>query len=303
MATRVLVILGNPLNAQALVDVGTRLTGTRRPAELLLVRLIPTPRAPQFRSGLRDEEMVIAASVESMRELVERAAAAGVQARSLSFLTDDVTADLIRIATDQCCDVIVSGWHHASLDRRVIRASVHRIFRQAPCDVAVFVDRSGLGIQASSGRPVLAAMAGGGHDDAVTRLGAHLAQSLDTSLRLVGYLTRGDDAQATADSERLALQADAIRQSTGVWAVPQFAEQNPLEAAVQESAEAAVVLVGLGDLASEDDDFGRPASELAEVAACPVVVIRAAGQPLTTVTARAAAGRRGRRERVAVPHA
>jgi ParB-like chromosome segregation protein Spo0J len=70
VAMRVLVALGNPLNAPHLVDAAMRMTGARRPAELLLVRLIPTARAPEFRTGLQEEESQVDASVEAMRALV-----------------------------------------------------------------------------------------------------------------------------------------------------------------------------------------------------------------------------------------
>src|SRR5205823_576845 len=113
-AVRLLVALGNPINAPALVGAGVALTGGRRPAELLLVRLIPTPRAPEFSAGLRDVETQVALAVESMKPLVEQASGAGVTARPIAFLTDDVATDLARIAADQGCELVLLGWHRAS---------------------------------------------------------------------------------------------------------------------------------------------------------------------------------------------
>jgi Kef-type K+ transport system membrane component KefB len=182
-ARRVLVALGNPDNARALVDAGVRLIGSRRPAELLLVRLIPTVRAPEFRSGLRDEESQIDRSVEAMDNLRHQAVAAGLGVRSVSFLSDDVGRDLAYVATTQRCDAVLLGWHRASLERHVIQALVNRMFELARCDVVVFVDRWGAGLQAEAGRPVLVALAANEDDEAATEMGRRLAESLRTSLR------------------------------------------------------------------------------------------------------------------------
>jgi Kef-type K+ transport system membrane component KefB/nucleotide-binding universal stress UspA family protein len=270
-AARILVALGNPANAGALVDVAIRLTGARRPAELLLVRLIPTPRASEFRSGLREEESQVAASVESMRRLVEGAAAAGVTARPISFLSDDVGADLARVAADQGCDAILLGWHRASLERHVVRALAHRTFALAPCDVAVFVDRRGRGVLAEADRPTLVALTGGEGDEAAVRLGTRLAENLGTGAKLVGFLgAAGRAASATTDSEELAL-----RRSSGQWATPVFVAGDATGAAVEESEGGAVAVVGVGADWAGHEDFGAPASALAAAAECPVLVVRA----------------------------
>ena len=49
-----------------------------------LVRLVPAPRAPEFRTGLRDEESQIDRSVEAMDRLAQQALRGGVTARSIS---------------------------------------------------------------------------------------------------------------------------------------------------------------------------------------------------------------------------
>jgi Kef-type K+ transport system membrane component KefB/nucleotide-binding universal stress UspA family protein len=278
-AVRVLVALGNPLNAPALVDAGLRLTGHRRPAELVLVRLIPTPRAPEFVSGLRDIELQTDASIESMKELVARVEAAGVRARSLSFLSDDVGQDLARLAADQRCDTILLGWHRASLERHVVRALVHRVFRLAPCDVIVFVDRRGRGLLPAPDQPVLVALAGGAQDEAVTRFGLWLAQGLGTSTKLLAYLGREDGHDPRALSEQLALTADRLRQANDVWVVPRVAEGDGLRLAVEESEAASAIVAGV-NADWPEGDFGSVTTALAEAAACPVLVVHAPGTPV-----------------------
>jgi Kef-type K+ transport system membrane component KefB len=276
-AARVLVAIGNPLNAPSLVDAAIHLTGGKRPAELLLVRLIPTPRAPEFRTGLLEVESQVEAAVESMRPLVEQAAAAGIVARPISFLSNDVSPDLARIARDQHCDTLLLGWHRASLPKHVIQALVHRIFTLATCDVAVFVDPAGAGIQPAADAPVVIVLESSEQDEGAIRLGLRLAEDLHASVKLVGYVGNADDRAATVKSEELADRADALRQQTGLWIVPVFVGGDTLRSAGGETAEGSVAVVPVGDDWQAEQDFGHPAAELAELTACPMLVVRAAG--------------------------
>ncbi len=180
-ALRILVALGNPENAPRLVDAAIRLTGLDRPAELLLVRLIPGPRAPEFRTGLRDEESQIDRSVEAMDRLAQQALRGGVTARSISFLSEDVAQDLAYVAASQNCHAIILGWHRASLEHRIIRALVHRVFKLAPCHVGVFVDRRGLGIPPKGGT-VVVRLTSTEDDKAAMEGGERIAGSLRSSL-------------------------------------------------------------------------------------------------------------------------
>ncbi|MFN8555902.1 MAG: cation:proton antiporter [Dehalococcoidia bacterium] len=262
--TRILVALGNPANAGALVDAAIRLTGGRRPAELLMVRLIPTSRAPEFRTGLLDEQTEVSASIESMRRLVAQAEAAGVTARPLSFLSDDIGGDLARLAREQRCDLMLLGWHRPSLPRELVRALAHRAFRLAPCPVVVFVDRDGRGIIPQSDRPVVADS------------GARLAADLDAGLHLLGYV--GGAADVAAASQALALRADEVRRATGVWVTPEFLRGDGLAATVTAVGASAVSIVGAGADWATSTDFGRVATDPAALTTGPLLVVLAAGE-------------------------
>ena len=181
VARRILVALGNPENARSLVDAGIRLSGQEQPSEMLLVRLVPTPRAPEFRTGLKDEETAIDRSIDAMERIAQQILRGGVTARSISFLSDDVGRDLAYVAETQECDALLLGWHRASLQREVVRALVHRIFKFAPCDVIVFVDRRGLGIQ-TRGEPVVMVADASGNEEALRKIAQPIAQSLPTEL-------------------------------------------------------------------------------------------------------------------------
>jgi Kef-type K+ transport system membrane component KefB len=242
-AFRVLVSVGNPANARTLVDAGIGLTGLIRPAELLFVRLMPTTRAPEFRSGLRDEENKEDRSAEVMTHLTHQAAAAGTTARSISFLSDDVAQDLAYVAATERCDVVLLGWHPHLLDRSVARAQAQRIFRLAPCEVVLFVDREGLGTRREPDRRVLLIRTSTEDDGAAKRAADRLAENLHSDVDVMDLSGSGS-------------------QLTGV--------------AVRRLADAAVAVVPAGKEWRDREDFGRLATEIATVAECPVLVVRGA---------------------------
>jgi hypothetical protein len=78
-------------------------------------------------------------------------------------------------------------------------------------------------------------------------------------------------------SEGLARLADEVRQESGAWVVPVFAPGDASLTAVEESTEATVAVLPVGEDWLVAEDFGQPAADLAERLACPTIVVRAAG--------------------------
>ena len=187
---------------------------------------------------MRDEESQVDRSLDAMNRLAHRAADAGVVARPVSFLSDNVGRDLADIAATQQCDAILLGFHRASLDSHVVRALVHRVFKLAPCDVAVFVDRRGDGVRAESNGAVLAVITSDADDGAMTRIAHRLAESLETNVKPLRLPGGG------------------------------------LSELISESETAAAAVVAVGQVLAEGDDFDRTASAVAESAECPVLVVR-----------------------------
>jgi Kef-type K+ transport system membrane component KefB len=244
-AMRVLVALGNPENARALVDAGIRLAGAQAPAEVVLVRLVPTPRAPEFRSGMRDEESQVDRSMEDMNRLAAQVSTAGLAVRVVSFLSDDVARDLADIALTQRCDRVLLGWHRASLSIEVVRRLVARVFALATCEVVVFIDRRGNGIASDAAGPVLLVESGAA-TAAVAAIAEHVgARGVPKPLRMV--VTAAAAKRPEADS-----MATVVRQS----------------------ADAPAVVVALAATPDDLANFGEPATGIAELAACPVLLVR-----------------------------
>jgi Kef-type K+ transport system membrane component KefB len=176
--TRVLVALGNPATAPSLVDAGVLLVGAQRPAELLLVHLLPSTRAPEFRSGMRDEQAEVHQWTENLRQLECRAAEAGIDARGVTFLTDSVGRDLAEIAATQRCETILIGWHRALIAPETLRALAHRLFKIAECDVAVWVDARGDGMRREHGEIVAVESRDVAANAGVARIAQRVAEGL-----------------------------------------------------------------------------------------------------------------------------
>jgi Kef-type K+ transport system membrane component KefB len=274
VAMRVLAALGNPLNAPHLVDAAIRLTGQVRPAEVLLVRLIATSRAPEFRTGLLEEESQVEAALESMHRLADQAAASGVAARPISFQSDAVGQDFLYIAEGQHCDSILLGWHRPSLARHIIRANTHRLFEQADAEVVVLVDRQGEGMTTAPGRPVLVVLTGGDNDTAAAVVGYRVAASTGASVSLVA-LGESTQSLAAALSAQLRVLAEKLQQQGGVPVENPPPRVEGLSAVTNQSVEAVAIVAGLGPDWREGD-FGHTTSAIADTASCPVFVVRGA---------------------------
>jgi hypothetical protein len=217
------VALGNPDNARALVDAGIKLTGAEVPSELLLVRLVPTSRAPEFRSGLRDEESRVDRSFEAIEQLCNQASTVGVRARAISFLSDDVGQDLAYVADSQHCDLVLLGWYRASLERGVIRALIRRVAIRASCDVVVFLDRQGAGLPHAAAAPVAVRADAQQASGSALEIGKRLAKSLGTTVRQITARNEHDTfPERSEEAVALVIQArvpSADRDDFGTAAV------------------------------------------------------------------------------------
>lgn len=197
---RVVIGIGNQRDGEVLVDVAASLAGEPADTELLLTRLVPTPRAPEFRSGVRDEEADTRRAVRTLAPLVEQARARGFTAQTLSFLSDDVGRDLADVAQVTGAEFVLIGWNRDNMLRGRRSMLVRRLMVRAQCPVVELVDREGAGIRPpEQGRPaapvriVSAGTAPDEPDATALRFGERLAQRLATTLTVT-------DAEAPADA-------------------------------------------------------------------------------------------------------
>jgi DNA-binding SARP family transcriptional activator len=188
-------------------------------------------------------ELVLAATVAEAKELGEASRrvherreallARGTQARAAAFTSVTPGADLVRLATEQDVDLLLTDAPGRLLEDGRLLA----VLGQAPCDVAVLV---GGGIGPG---PVLVPFTGVTHDWAAVELGAWLARNTGVELRVAGASTGVEGRDA---SRLLASVSLAVQQALGVPAEPLLVEPAPA-ALTQAAADSGVVVVGLTD--------------------------------------------------------
>ena len=188
----------------------------------------------------------------------------GVEARAAVFTSLAPGVDMARLAREHDVDLLLVDAPEGLLED----ARVLGLLDQAPCDVGIVV-----GGPPGDG-PVVVPFAGAEHDWAAVELGAWLARTRATSLRLAGATTGADGRDA---SRLLAHASIAVQRALGVAAEPMLVEPHP-EALVEAAREAGVVVVGLTDRWRREG-LGRARTALATQTASPAVLVRRGVRP------------------------
>jgi DNA-binding SARP family transcriptional activator len=205
-----------------------------RPLAPLLAAAAPLARDPTRElivARLLAQREELGAAAPAVAAECERLAADGVVARPAVFTSRSPGADLARLATEQDVDLVLASSDGGMLDD----SELAELLRSAPCDVAVAV-----GDAVAGPGPVLVPFAGGEHDWSAIELGAWLAGSWRTPLRLAGPAP--EDAK---DASRILASASlAVQRALGVAAEPLLVEPEP-ERLVAAAHDVAVSVVGL----------------------------------------------------------
>ncbi len=219
------------------------------PREVIVCRLVET------RDGLG---RAAAEAGDECRALTER----GVLARSAVFTTSSPGADTARLATEQDVDLVLVPAPPRLLDD----GELGELLRMAPCDVAVVVGN------APRPGPVLVPFAGADHDWSAIELGAWLAGSWQTPLRIAGPAVEGG-----RDASRLLASASlAVQRTHRVAAEPLLLEPGP-EGLAAAAREVAVAVVGLSDR-WQKEGLGSARSALA-ASGTPALLVRKGLRP------------------------
>jgi DNA-binding SARP family transcriptional activator len=200
----------------------------RRPSrELMLVHLV---------SG-GDELSEANAMLAGLRHDL---AARGVSARVAAYTTLEPGDDAALLAAEHDADLVLVDAPVRLVDDSHIDDDLATILAHAPCDVGVL---TGSGTPPSG--PVVTPFGGIEHDWSAIEIAAWLAQSLQTTLRLLG--TEADPAAGRRDASRLLARASLlVQQVVGIATEPVLVppgEQGVLEAA----RDARLLVVGLSD--------------------------------------------------------
>jgi DNA-binding SARP family transcriptional activator len=200
----------------------------RRPArELILARL------------LRDDGELAGASA-ALSERRDALAQQGVASRIAAYTTGEPGADAVRLATEHDVDLILLDAAPGLLESGHPDQDLAIVLERAPCDVGVL---SGAGEMATG--PLVTPFGGVEHDWSAIEVAAWLAQSLGTTLRLLG--TGANPAVERRDASRLLSRASMlVQQVVGIVAEPVLVR--PGEGGVLEAArDARLLVVGLSD--------------------------------------------------------
>jgi DNA-binding SARP family transcriptional activator len=181
-------------------------------------------------TALVDDPGRLAEASRSLNRRRETLLRDGVAARSVSFISADAEADIVRLAQQQDTDLLLVEALPAVLGD----ARLGTILAEAPCDVGILVGLPGEG-------PVLVAFSGAEHDWAAIELGAWLAMARGTGLVLAGST---GDASGRDASRLLASASLAIQRTVGVAAEPLLVDPDP-SALVAATAGMGLLVVGL----------------------------------------------------------
>jgi DNA-binding SARP family transcriptional activator len=190
----------------------------------------------------------------------------GIATRTAAFSSPEIGDDVARLAAQEGVDLLLMDVGDAPLD-----GAAAVVLERAVCDVALVLRGSG---PARDG-PVVVPFGAAGHDWAALELGAWLARTTGTQLRLVGA---ADRKRRGRDASRLLADASLIVQRTaGIVAEPVLAASG--RQGVAEVAEGAgALIVGLSERWREEG-LGRARRELADRPPAPTIFVRRGARP------------------------
>ncbi len=231
----------------------------RRPArELILVRL------------LRDDTELAATSA-ALSERRDALAELGVVCRIATYTTAEPGADIVRLAFEHDVDLVLLDAASELLESGLPDQDLGDVLERAPCDVGVLA-----GARAMLTGPIVAPFGGVEHDWTTIEVAAWLAQSLGTTLRLLG--AEANPALGRRDASRLLARASLlVQQVVGILTEPVLVR--PGQAGVLEaSRDARLLVVGLSDR-WRSEGIGRMRLAVALGAEVPTLFVRRGLRP------------------------
>ncbi len=253
----ILVVANDPTRLDELLAIAEPLA-RRPPRELILARL------------LRDDGELSGANA-MLSERRDALAQRGISSRTASYTTQESGADTVRLATEYDVDIVLLDAAPGLLETGHPDEDLAAVLERAPCDVAVLVGGGGIGTG-----PVVTPFGGDEHDWAAIEVAAWLAQSLETTLRLLG--TEADRALERRDASRLLSRASMlVQQVVGIVTEPVLippGEKGVLEA----SRDARLLVLGLSDR-WRTEGIGRTRLAVATGVDAPTLFVRRGLRP------------------------
>jgi DNA-binding SARP family transcriptional activator len=259
----ILLIAHEDAELEALLALATPLARSQSPHELIVVRLLGDATARSLTEA--------SASLQARRSaLVDE----GVAARSAVFTSDEVSTDIVRLASQQDVDLLL-------LDARREPANgpfglqLTAVLEQAPCDVALLV-AGDPDVAAAPSDAVVVPFGGAEHDWSALELGAWLASGRGAELKLCGLAADRDIGRRDA-SRLLATASLLVQQLAGVVAEPLLTAPG-VEGVLEATAEAQAVVLGLSERWGSEG-IGATRAEIVAGSPAPSVLVRRGLRP------------------------
>jgi DNA-binding SARP family transcriptional activator len=231
----------------------------RRPSrELILIHLVKRgdelSEANAMLAGLR-------------RDLAAR----GISTRVAAYTTLEPGDDAALLAAEHDADLVLVDAPDQLVDDSRVDDDLAMILAHAPCDVGVL---TGSGTPHSG--PVVTPFGGVEHDWSAIEVAAWLAQSLETTLRLLG--TEADLAAGRRDASRLLARASLLVQQV-IGIVTESVLVRPGEQGVLDAArDARLLVIGLSER-WQTEGIGRVRLAVAAGAGAPTLFVRRGVRP------------------------
>jgi DNA-binding SARP family transcriptional activator len=253
----IMVVATDPTRLDDLLAIAEPLA--RRPArEIILARLVrDAAELPETNAALSERRDVLGRH--------------DVSSRVATYTTGEAGADVARLATEHDVDLILLDAPADLLERGLLDQDLATVLERAPCDVGVLSGRGD-----TTDGPVVTPFGGVEHDWAAIEVAAWLAESLGTSLRLLG--TEANAALGRRDASRLLSRASLlVQQLVGIVTEPVLVRTG--EAGVLEaSRDACLLVVGFSDR-WRSEGIGHTRTAVALAADVPTLFVRRGLRP------------------------
>jgi hypothetical protein len=177
----------------------------------------------------------------------------------------------VRLATEHDVDLTLLDAPSDLLESGLPDQHLATVLEGAPCDVGVL---AGAGEMATG--PVVAPLSGAEHDWTAIEVAAWLAQSLETTLRLLG--TEANPALGRRDASRLLARASLlVQQVVGIATEPVLVRAGGA-GVLEASGDARLLVVGLSDR-WRTDGIGHTRMAVALGAEVPTLFVRRGLRP------------------------
>ncbi len=218
--------------------------------------------------------------LETVTDLLERHTAGlsqrGVPARTAAFTSDEAGDDLVRLASEQDVDLLLTDAPPEFVREGTPTSDLNTVLERAPCDVASLVIGEHGDMTLPAEKPIIVPFGGAQHEWSAVEIGAWIAAAKGSTLRLLG--SAGKPEKGKRDASRLLAGVSlVVQRASGVSTKPLLVP--PGEQGVLDATEnAGLLIIGLSDRWSSEG-LGTVRMALARDARPPTLIVRRGVRP------------------------